>query len=126
MIGSSSLIAHPFGIPAGSILAMLFYSPRWPQGCQPTNNSISLRYEPSAFQRGIIIVRSFFRAFRHLHFLPGGVLIMNEAQEMRDAVEACPLLVVGSYDVPRCFLNIGCLQHHVAGPGVVIPAGTGG
>ena len=45
---------------------------------------------------------------------------------MRDTVEPCPLLVVGSQDVPRRIFSICSVEHHVACTGVVVPAAARG
>src|SRR5882672_66047 len=41
-------------------------------------------------------------------------LIRNQTQEMRNAVQSSPSLVVGVNDVPRRFLGVRCSKHGIA------------
>jgi hypothetical protein len=61
----------------------------------------SLMYEAPALQAGLIVVGSLLGPFGKLHFVSSHFLVLDKAQQMRDAVEPRPLLVVGSHDVPR-------------------------
>ena len=49
-------------------------------------------------------------------------LVRDQAQEMRDAVETCPLFVIRVDDIPRGLWRIGGLEHGISGPGIVVPA----
>ena len=55
---------------------------------------ILLRHEVSAFQAGLVVVLALVFALEQFHFFPLYLLVRNEAQEVRDTVEARPLLVV--------------------------------
>src|SRR5947209_17491124 len=52
-------------------------------------------------------------------------LVGNGFQQVRDAVQPRPPLVVGADDVPRRMFRAGRLQHQVAGAGVAVPAPEG-
>src|SRR5262249_9566263 len=50
------------------------------------------------------------------HFLVG-----NQAQQVRNAVEAGTLLVIRSDNIPRRMFGVGRFEHHVAGAGILEP-----
>src|SRR5207249_12169598 len=85
-------------------------------------SSIFLGHKTPAGQGGRIIVGVLFGALGQFDFFLPYLLIGNDAQEMRDAVEACALLVVGSHNVPGRGVGIGGIEHHVARAGVIVPA----
>src|SRR5215475_6700478 len=75
----------------------------------------SLRYEPPALEAGLIVIGSLLGPFGKFHLVSSHFLVLDKAQQMRDAVEPRPLLVVGSHDVPRRIVCVGSGEHHVAG-----------
>src|SRR5262249_42698995 len=120
-----------FGIAESNGLAEgIRFKGRRPQGRLTTRSLatpvlVLLGHESSALHRGLIIVSSFLGALRQFYLLPGRLAVRNQAQEVRDAVQTGPLLIVGWHDVPWRSLGISRLQHHVASPGIVIPARAG-
>src|SRR5262249_8394802 len=65
-----------------------------------TTLSIFLRYEPSILERRLVIVGALLRAVGQFHFFSRSFFVRNETQQVRDAIEPRPLLVVGPHDVP--------------------------
>src|ERR1700730_18016455 len=60
--------------------------------------------------------------FRQPDARPRGLFIWNQAQQMRDTVEACAAFVISGHDVPRRDFSISCGDHHVPCARVVVPA----
>ena len=60
-------------------------------------------------ERCRVIILLLFVAFRQLGNLEGEFLVGEETQEMGDAVEACPSLVVRTDDVPVSKVRVGVL-----------------
>src|SRR6516165_5549778 len=60
-------------------------------------------------------------ASRQFDFNGSEITIRDPRQQMGDAVEPSPLLVVGVYDVPRTHLGIRFGEHKVLGPRIVDP-----
>src|SRR5271157_1231115 len=54
-----------------------------------------------------------------------GVLIRDQAQDVGDAVEPCPLLVIRFDDPPGGLGRVGGVEHRVLGLGVLDPLGAG-
>ena len=50
------------------------------------------------------------------------LLVRNETQDVCNAVEARPFLVIRMNQMPRRMLAGSRFEHHVARPGIVIPA----
>jgi len=67
------------------------------------------------------LVASIGLALRQLDFNRPQITIRDSRQQMGDAVEPGPLLVVGVYDVPRTHLSIRFGEHKVLGPRIVDP-----
>src|SRR5262245_33017303 len=86
------------------------------------NVSIGLGHEIPALQRNLVIEFSVVRPLRQLDLRRRHFLVWDRAQDMRDAVEARPPLVVGAHDMPRRVLAVGRLQHHIAGLRIGVPA----
>src|SRR4030095_3304251 len=84
--------------------------------------SVLLGHEVSALQGGLVVVLALVFALEQFHFFPLHLLVGNEAQEVRNTVEARPLFVIRTQDVPGRNLRIGGLQHHVARGRIVVPA----
>src|SRR4051794_16970742 len=68
-------------------------------------------YEILAFQSGLIIVGALLRAARQLNLLLSHLLVWKGFQDVRDAIEAPPSLVISANDEPWRMLGIGHLQH---------------
>src|SRR5580692_3863186 len=50
---------------------------------------------------------------------------MNQAQEVRNAVEPCRLLIVGAHDIPGSMLSVCRFHHQIPSMGVFVPAAVG-
>src|SRR5262249_3937065 len=90
--------------------------PRFPAPfcrCHPAKIKwpILLRYAPSAFECGLIIVGALGGPLGQLHLLAMNPLVGNQAQDVCNAVEARPFLVIGVGNVPGSLLCVGCFQH---------------
>src|SRR5437762_12778212 len=83
--------------------------------------SILLRHKPTSAEWPLVVVRRLHRTLRESDFLPGELFVRDEAQQLSDAIEARPLLVIRTKDVPRRLLRVGRLEHHVAGAGILEP-----
>src|SRR5664279_431122 len=59
---------------------------------------------------------------RQLRSLIRNLLVRNAAQNVGNAVQPCPFLIVRMYDVPRCLRNVRGRQHGVPRPRVVVPS----
>src|SRR5215471_10090016 len=84
--------------------------------------SVPFRHEPPAPQRRFVVILVLGGARRDCYLLPWHLIVRDQAQEMRNTVQACAALVVRAYDVPRRLGRIGDFQHAVARPRVVVPA----
>src|SRR6266481_7687230 len=73
-------------------------------------------------QPGLIIVASLLRTLRQPDLVPAHALIWDLIQKMRDAIQPRPPFIVGADDMPGCMLRMGCLEHHIARPGIIVPA----
>src|SRR5262249_36356343 len=89
-----------------------------------TRRGSSVRFtdEISTVERRPIVIPALAGSLRQLHFRAPNFLVGNRSQDVRDAIEPRPPLVVGPHDVPRCVLAVRRLQHHVARARVVVPA----
>ena len=65
------------------------------------SDSISFGDELSAFERCLVVVRAFFRTLGQLDLLSRDLLVGDQVQDVRNAVEAGALFVVRTQDVPR-------------------------
>src|SRR5262249_5172451 len=83
---------------------------------------IALRDEAPALQRAVVVIGALHGALGQLDLLARRLLVGNDLEQLRDAVETRAPLVVGGQDVPRRLLRVGGLQHHVAGARIVEPA----
>src|SRR6516164_6222521 len=83
--------------------------------------SVFLRHERPALEDRLVVVLPVCRSLGQLDLLPGHFLVRNQAEEVRDAVQAGTPLVVRADDVPRRVLGVRRLQHHVPRAGVGIP-----
>src|SRR5258707_14072068 len=88
-------------------------------------SSVRFTDETSAVQRRLIVVLAFVRSLGQLDFGARDFLVGYRPQQVRDAIEAPAPLVIGPHDVPGRVLAVSLLQHHVAGPGIVVPASVG-
>src|SRR5262249_5508000 len=76
----------------------------------------------SARQRELIVIPAFAGSVRQLALRAPNFLVGNRSQDVRDAIEPRPPLVVGPHDMPWRVLAVRRLQHHVARARVVVPA----
>src|SRR5262249_46566665 len=83
--------------------------------------SIDLWHELSPRQTLLIVVRVLARSVGELHPRVLDFLVRNQFEQLRDAVEARALLVVGPDDVPGGIARVGRLEHRVARARVVVP-----
>src|SRR5260221_12628889 len=88
----------------------------------PRLRSVSLGDEFHPAQAGLIIVASLLRTLRQPDLVPAHALIWDHLQKMRDAIQPRPPFIVGTDDMPGCMLRMGRLEHHVARPGIIVPA----
>lgn len=84
--------------------------------------SIFLGDEPPVLQGGLVVVSMFVRAPGQFDQRTRNPLVGDQRQNVRDAVEACPPLVVGAYDMPGRILGVGRIEHPVACAGIIVPA----
>ena len=73
-----------------------------------------LGHESSVFHRSLIVVSSVVGDLWQFHRLFVNLLIWNQAQQVRDAIEARSPFIVGSNDVPWLSSGVGRVHHHVA------------
>src|SRR5512132_4543118 len=62
--------------------------------------SIFLRHELAFLQRCFVVVGTLHRSLRQLNLLARDLLVGNEVQDVREAVEPGALLVIRTEDVP--------------------------
>src|SRR4051794_32045364 len=86
---------------------------------------ILLRHEPAAAEWTLVVVRALHRTLREPDLLSGELFVRDEAQQLPDAVQPRPLLVVRPQDVPRRVLGVGRVEHRVAGAGILVPPAPG-
>src|SRR5215831_16793756 len=84
--------------------------------------SVPFWHEPPAPQGRLVVIRVLGGALGHGHLVPGRLVVRDQTQEMRNAVQTRPALVVRAHDVPRRLGRVGHLQHAVTRPRVVVPA----
>src|SRR5262249_57596272 len=85
-------------------------------------SSVRFTDEISALQRRLIVIPAFAGSLRQLDLRAPNFLVGNRSQDVRDAIEPRPPLVVGPHDMPGRVLAVRRLQHHVARARVVVPA----
>src|SRR5690349_15421218 len=83
--------------------------------------SIMLRNKPPLLERLLIVIRMFHRPRRQLHFRPRHLLVRNLLEQVPDAVQPRPLLVIAPQDVPWGVLAVGRLEHQVPRPRILVP-----
>src|SRR3954462_10030248 len=88
--------------------------------------SVALWHEVPAAQRRLIVVRALRRSFGQPDLLARQLLVRDQAQEVADAVQPRPLLVITPKDIPRRVLAVRGLKHHVPGARVIVPTSTRG
>src|SRR5262249_49162163 len=98
---------------------------RWLSNSSTTNSKL-LGHESSVFHRSLIVVGSLAGDLWQFHRLFVNLLVRNQAQQVRDTVEARSLFIVGAHDVPWRCIGVGRGHHHVAGARVVIPTAARG
>src|ERR1041384_1809965 len=83
--------------------------------------SVFLGYKLSSFERSLIIIRPLHRALGKLYLLALHFLVGNETQDVPNAVEPRPLLVIRTQDVPRRPFGVRGLEHQVPGARILEP-----
>src|SRR5262245_108357 len=82
-----------------------------------------LLLDPAAvFDRFLVVIRALLVAARQIYLFALRCLVGNQAEKVRQKVEARALFVVRAHDVPRRKVGVGCFQHHVPGARVVVPS----
>src|SRR3974377_393846 len=79
-------------------------------GYQRDSWLILLGNESPSLQGCLVVVGALLRPDRQFHFCLRHSLVGNQAQQMRNAVQPRPLLVVRTYDVPWRVLRVGGFQ----------------
>src|SRR5262249_39652447 len=78
-------------------------------------------YAPEACQ---IVVGIIHHAVGQLHPFTGQLFVGNLVEEVADAIEARPALVIGADNVPWRELRIGGGEHRVARPRILEPSAS--
>src|SRR5262249_250010 len=73
----------------------------------------------------LIVVFFLIRALRQLYLVAMDVLIWNQTEKMRDAVQTRSPLVVRAHEIPRRLLRVSRVEHQGPGPRIGVPGGIG-
>src|SRR6185369_8347100 len=87
-------------------------------GAAPSFRSVVLGYEAPAAERRLVVIRALATALGQADLGPRQLLVGDLLEQVPDAVQPRPLLVVAPQDVPRRVLAVGGLEHLVPGPRV--------
>src|SRR5438132_7249788 len=83
---------------------------------------VFLRHKSSPLQCHLIVVFALAQSLGELDFVSVDFLVGNQTEQMGDAIETRPPLVIRRDDVPWCVLGIGGFQHHVPRSRIGVPA----
>src|SRR5262249_37635989 len=79
-------------------------------------SSVLFRNKFPALQRCLVVVSVLVRTLRQFHFLRWTLFVGEQLQDVVNAIQPGPLLVVGAQDVPRRPGGIGSLEHLITRP----------
>ena len=92
------------------------------QHAEICSNLVFLRYHANSLQGSTTVIFLLVRSLGQFDQLVLTLLIRNETQDVRNAIEARPFFVIRMNHMPRRMLAVSRLEHHVARPGIGIPA----
>src|SRR5215467_4264565 len=89
---------------------------------QPKDLSRSFGNQVPSLQSSLVVVAILVLTLGQPHPFPRSLPIPNHTEQVRNTVEPSFFLVVRADDVPRRVFRVGCFEHLVARPRILVPA----